>query len=190
MYHIRISNIYTLPEKIGVYVITHTPDNIHAEKYVGMTKNVYNRLLYGHLEKNIIYIDIYPTDNINMAQSLEKVLIKLIKPVTNIKHLYLSNKEEELMYKLIEDDKINRYIFENNIKIGYRNLKYIIGNEIKYNNYKEHNERMKSVQIEEEVHEMLKEKNKEFREENNYELPLGIIIGKVCRKYLKNMELM
>jgi len=49
---------------------------------------------------------------------------------------------------------------------------------------------MKSVQIEEEVHEMLKEKNKEFKEKNNYELPLGIIIGKVCRKHLKDMELL
>ena len=48
---------------------------------------------------------------------------------------------------------------------------------------------MKSVQIEEEVHEMLKEKNKQFKEKNNYELPLGIIVGKVCRKYLKDMEL-
>lgn len=48
---------------------------------------------------------------------------------------------------------------------------------------------MKSVQIEEEIHEMLKEKNKEFKEKNNYELPLGIIIGKVCRKHLKDTEL-
>lgn len=48
----------------------------------------------------------------------------------------------------------------------------------------------KSVHIEEEVHEMLKEKSREFKEKNNYELPLGIIIGKVCRKYLKNMELL
>jgi len=49
--------------------------------------------------------------------------------------------------------------------------------------------RMKSVQIEEEVHTMLVEKSKEFKKKNSYELPLGIIIGKVCRKYLKDMEL-
>ena len=29
----------------------------------------------------------------------------------------------------------------------------------------------------------------EFKEKNNYELPLGIIIGKVCKKYLKAIEL-
>ncbi len=49
---------------------------------------------------------------------------------------------------------------------------------------------MKSVQIEEEVHKMLKEKSDEFKEKNNYELPLGIIVGKVCRKYLKDMDLL
>ena len=48
---------------------------------------------------------------------------------------------------------------------------------------------MKTVQIEEEVHEMIKNKNREFKEKYNYELPLGIIIGKVCKKYLKDMEL-
>jgi len=48
---------------------------------------------------------------------------------------------------------------------------------------------MKTVQIESEVHEMLKDKNREFKEKNNYELPLGIIIGKICRKHLKDMEL-
>ncbi len=50
-------------------------------------------------------------------------------------------------------------------------------------------EETKSVQIEKEIHEMLKEKNKEFKQKNNYQLPLGIIIGKVCRKYLKDMNL-
>ncbi len=48
---------------------------------------------------------------------------------------------------------------------------------------------IKTVQLEKEIHEMLKEKNKEFKQKNNYQLPLGIIIGKVCRKYLKDMNL-
>ncbi len=49
--------------------------------------------------------------------------------------------------------------------------------------------KMKSLQIEEDIHEMLMDKNKEFKQKNNYELPLGIIAGKVIRKHINETDL-
>lgn len=40
IYHARVSNKWILPKCIGAYVITHTYDNIHAERYVGATTNL------------------------------------------------------------------------------------------------------------------------------------------------------
>ncbi len=50
----HITDVYnsSIPKRIGAYVITHTFDNIHAEKYVGSTKNLFKRM-HGHCNKEI-----------------------------------------------------------------------------------------------------------------------------------------
>lgn len=126
IYYTRISDLYvkSLPKRIGAYVITHTPDNIHAEKYVGSTKNLYNRM-YEHFNKEIICIDLYITDDIDLAESLERILMELIRPATNSVISPLSDKDNEIMKELLEDTNIKEQLSNNIIKIGYRYLKYI-----------------------------------------------------------------
>ena len=193
IWHKRLSNAHILPKKIGSYVIIHTHDNILAKKYVGSTNNLLNRMsahLCRDIIGNIIYIDIYVTEDIKTARSLEKILMKLIRPVTNVNIPPLSDTDKEIMKELLEDDNLKKHIADDNIKIGCRYLKCIIGNKIEHKKYIPRREGIKPVLIEEEIHEILKQKSKEFKEKNNYELPLGIIIGKVCRKYLKDIELL
>jgi len=126
----HITDVYnsSIPKRIGVYVITHTKDNIHAEKYVGSTKNLYNRM-HGHYNKKIIHIDLYITDDIEMAQSLVRILMELIEPATNINIPSLSDKDIEIMKELLEDTNIKECILNNITKIGYRYLRYITKNE-------------------------------------------------------------
>ncbi len=130
IYYERISDLYTLPKRIGAYVITHTTNNTHAEKYIGSTKNLYNRI-HNH-NKNIIYIDIYVTDDIDLAESLERVLIELTNPATNIQIPSLSYNDNELMKELLEVTNIKNHTLENTVRIGYRYLKYFNKKE-KYN---------------------------------------------------------
>lgn len=121
--HILGDNKYFIPEKMGVYVITHIVDRIYAEKYIGSTINLHDRM-YGHSNKEIMYVDIYITDSEFIARSLERILIHLIKPDTNTIVQPLTNEDKELMKdSLIED--ILRQHSNNIIKIGYRYLKYI-----------------------------------------------------------------
>ena len=120
-----------IPERVGVYVITHTPDNINAEKYVGSTTNLHKRM-GGHCNKNIIYVDLYVTDDINIAQSLERIFIELIKPATNVISLNLSETDREILYELDKDNNIREHIHNNIVKIGYRYLKYISHDEKVY----------------------------------------------------------
>jgi len=144
IHHARISNIYTLPERICAYVITHTPDNVHVEKYVGASNNLRNRM-YTHY-KNIIHIDLYVVDNIHIAESLERILIELIKPATNKIIPLVYEWDKDLMKELLENDKMKSYIFSNNTyKIGYRYLKYIICDKIEHNRYK-------SIHLEDNIH--------------------------------------
>jgi len=113
----------SIPKRIGAYVITHTFDNIYAEKYVGSTKNLYNRI-HGHCNKEMIYIDIFITDDILVAQSLERILMELIEPATNSIIYPLSDRDIELMNELL-DTNIKEHTSNNIVKIGYRYLKYI-----------------------------------------------------------------
>ena len=124
--YMHISNIYaqSIPKRIGAYVITHTYNNTHAEKYVGSTKNLYKRM-NNHHEKKIICIDLYITDNIELSESLERILMKLINPATNSIIPSLSDNDKELMKELLEDTNINEHALDNIVKIGCRYLKYI-----------------------------------------------------------------
>ena len=130
---VYVINEQSIPKRIGVYVITHTHDNIHAERYVGVTKNLYRRICH-HSNKEIIYIDLYITDDIDLAESLERILMELIKPATNRRFTPLSDKDKEIMKELLCDDILRNYISDNKIKIGCRYLKYIVNGE-DYNNW-------------------------------------------------------
>ena len=114
----------SIPKRIGTYVIVHTKDNIYAEKYIGSTKNLYNRMC-GHCDKEIIYIDLYITDDMLLAESLERILIYIIKPTSNTQNPQLINNDDELMKELLDCDNLKELIMNNTIKIGYRYLKYI-----------------------------------------------------------------
>ena len=131
--HLRMYNDiyeYMIPERIGTYVITHTINNIHVEKYVGATKSLYLRMhSQDHHTKKIMYVDLYITDDIDLAESLERILISLIKPATNKIMQSLSDKDMELMKELLEDTIIKEHVSEKIMKIGHRYLKYINGNE-------------------------------------------------------------
>ena len=131
--HERLYDIHLINQKICAYIITHIHDNI-AKKYVGSTENLSNRIYYGHHDKKLIYIDIFETDNIHFARSLEKILMNLIKPASNKKYQSLSDKEIDLNNDLLKNVLIKEHILENTIKVGYRYLKYINNNE-KNNNY-------------------------------------------------------
>ncbi len=122
----HISNLctYNIPKRIGAYVITHTYNNITAEKYVGSTKNLYKRMC-GHCNKEIICIDLFITDDIILAESLERILIDLIEPATNIQTLSLSNNDKYVMKELLENVEIKKFISNNMIKVGSRFLKYV-----------------------------------------------------------------
>lgn len=128
LYYERISNMCTrsLPKVTCAYVISHMIDESHIEKYVGSTKNIYNRM-HGHCNKNIIYIDLYITNDIEFAESLERVLIKLIFPSTNKLTYSLSDGEVELMNKLLDNDELKKCILDDTVKIKEKYLKCVIG---------------------------------------------------------------
>lgn len=113
-----------IPKTAGAYVITHTVDYIHAGRYIGSTKNLSNRIT-NHCNRDILYIDLYITNDIILAKSLEMILIKLMKPASNKIILPLSKDDKELMNGLLKDTNIKDYMSNNIVKIGYRYLKYI-----------------------------------------------------------------
>jgi len=118
--------IVSVPKRIGAYVITHTPDNIRAERYAGSTNNLYKRMNdLDHCNKNILYICMYITDDIILAQRLERIFMELVKPATNKILSPLSNDDRELMKELHEDIKFKEILSDNGIKIGCRYLKYV-----------------------------------------------------------------
>lgn len=108
----------------GTYIITHIVDN-HVEKYVGSTKDIRNRFnLYDHRNKNILYVDILITENLELMNSLERVLVHTLKPATNTVKYELTNKDKELMEELLENEIYER-LNEKEFRIGYRYLKYV-----------------------------------------------------------------
>lgn len=131
--HSRIySNIYEymIPKKIGAYVITHTFDNVNVKKYAGSTKNLHYRMhSQDHNTKKVIYVDLYMTNDIDLAESVERILINLIKPASNKLLPSLSDKDKEIMKELLEDNLIKEHLSEKIMKIGCRYLKYINGDE-------------------------------------------------------------
>ncbi len=169
----RITDInnQSIPKRIGTYVITHTYDNIHAERYVGSTKNLYNRL-NNHYNKDIVYIDLYITDDVEIANSLERVLIELINPATNIRIPSLSNKDRDLMIELLENPEIKKDIYNNTVKIGCRYLKYISGD------VKKSKKSLHQVQFNKNVHLFLIKKQSELYNITGKKLPIGEILEK------------
>jgi len=190
IYHARVSNIYTLPKRIGAYVITHSYDNIHAEKYVGATKNIFTRMTDHCLNKNILYIDLYVTDNIVLAESLERILIDLINPLTNVRIPSLSDRDEELMKKLSLDNKLKNYISENVVKIGCRYLNYVINNKAEYKNYKKEYKNYKkggkikgtTVYLDQEAHSLIIEKQLEIFKETNKRISIQKLVSDSIKK--------
>ncbi len=126
--HITDLHNSSIPKRIGAYVITHTFDNIHAEKYVGSTKNLFKRT-HEHCNKEIIHVDLYITDDIYLAECLERVLMELVNPATNKRMPSLSDNDKELMNELLEDTNIKEHLLNNIIKIGCRYLKYVTKDE-------------------------------------------------------------
>ncbi len=186
IYYTRIINLRTesIPKRIGAYIMTHTPDNVHAEKYIGSTRNLYNRM-HSHNDKKVIYIDIYITDNIELAHSLERILMELIRPATNIKISPLSDNDKVTMKELLEDTNIKDHTLDNIIKIGFRHLKYIIKNDIEYTN---NNENTKSIHLTEETHNLLIEKQKEIHNKTNINISLSKLANIILYNNLKNFE--
>lgn len=115
IYYARVLNLYSIPKREGVYVITHMPDNIHSERYVGSSSELYKRF-YGHTDKNIVYIDLYVTDNLHIARSLEKVVIELVKPETNNTKPPLLEEDRLLLKELIKTNKIKDVIIDDTCK--------------------------------------------------------------------------
>jgi len=155
--HVHKKYLKSIPERTGAYVICHTYDNICVEKYVGSTINLHKRI-YGHFDKNILYVDLYITDDIKLAESLERVLMKLIKPATNLKFLHLSDKDKDLIDDLLNDDISLNYILNKDIKIGYRYLKYIIrNNESNIKNKTPVKDKSKSIHLKDDMYLQLNE---------------------------------
>ncbi|MDD3474300.1 MAG: GIY-YIG nuclease family protein [Candidatus Dojkabacteria bacterium] len=158
IYHSRLNlNEYILPERCGAYIITHTTDN-HVEKYVGSTENLKKRMI-GHYNKDIMYIDILITDDVQLAYSLEKILIHTLRPITNSKTYKLNDNDEEIADKLIKEGLIEQ-LDDKEFKIGYRYLKYIITKE------KMHKETDSTTTIilDDDVHILVDKKRIEFKE--------------------------
>lgn len=185
--HYRTSDMCTIPDSIGSYVITHTSDNIHAEKYVGSTKYLHSRIC-DHCDKNILYVDIYVIDNIDNARSLERILMNLIKPSSNKRILYLLDKDNTLMKEILENGEIKDYIFENTIRIGCRHLRYIIDNETEYNKHVKSTEEFKSLRttlpVFPEELAAIKEKQLELINKRGKILTLTEVVSEVVRKGL------
>lgn len=137
--HLNYPLLKNIPCWICTYIITHTPDNIHAEKYVGSTDNMRRRLAE-HNTKNIISVDLYTTYSTEMTQSLERLLIKLIKPASNIITYPLDFRDQSIGWELDREENhdLKLSMFNNTVKIGYRYLKYINKDEklLKFSNDK------------------------------------------------------
>lgn len=173
--YIRIYDIHMLPNKIGAYVITHTYDNINAEKYVGSTENFCNRV-NSHYKKRVIYIDLFVTNDIHLAKSLEKVLIKLIRPFTNIKTPSLSDEDKELMKELLENTEIQKYILEKHVKTGYRYLNYNIGENIKEKG------KGTTVYLGNESYKLIMNKRFEIFKSNGKNIPIQDLVSQYIKK--------
>lgn len=156
-----------IPKRTGVYIITHSYDNIHSEKYVGLSKNLYNRMS-GHLDKNILCVDLYITDSEELSKRLECVLLNLIIPASNIIIPPLQDKDKYLMIEVLENIEFKNLILNNISKIGCRYLKYVSG----CNKRLKHVPKMKTLKISDELHKIITDKIEEVR--NRYGLSFTI----------------
>jgi len=121
-------NLNTQTSIIGAYVITHNLDNIHAEKYVGSTRNL-NKRISGHkFNKEIIYVEFYEINDIYISRSIERILMNLIKPNTNINISCLNKYDTKLMNLLLENYELRKRMTNNSARIGYRYLNVIKNN--------------------------------------------------------------
>lgn len=158
--HITDVHNSPIPKRIGAYVITHTFDNIHAEIYVGSTKNLFRRMSghwSGNKIGNIIYVTLYVTDDISLAQSLERILMELINPATNRRIQSLSDNDIKVMNELLRDTDIKKYTSNNIVKVGCRHLKYVNDDKGVHNPNRTH-----SLYIPEKIHKLIIKKQSEL----------------------------
>lgn len=47
---------------------------------------------------------------------------------------------------------------------------------------------MKTLNVEDDVHQLLIKKNEEFKQKNHFELPLGIMVGMIVKKYIYEVD--
>ena len=185
--YIHISNIFkqSIPTRTGAYIITHTHDNIHVEKYVGSSKNLHQRMC-NHNKKIIMNIDLYVTDDINVARSLEIIIMKLIMPSTNIIINTLSDKDKELMKKILEDTKLKEQILNTNIKIGYRHLKLIDAHN-KYEIERKIINKAGAIPLSNELIELVKNRQLKMSNEKGKVVTLTEVSNEIVKKGLESM---
>jgi len=181
IHHERVYDKYSISKRTGSYVITHAHDNIHVEKYVGAAKNMYDRMLWHSRNKNVIYIDIYVTNDIELAQSLERVLMKLIKPATNLTSLPLSDKDKEIMNELLCNDKQKNIISENIIKKGCRYLSYVINDKVLHEKHK-HEPRPTVVLLDNETYGLIIRKRYEIFKMTGNNIPIQKLVSDSIKK--------
>ncbi len=186
--YVHILDVYNsvIPKRIGAYIITHSYDNIHAERYVGSTRNLFSRMS-AHWSKNkignMIYIDIYVTDDISLAQSLERILMELIEPATNRRIAPLSDDDNKIMSELLRDTKLKECVSNNVVKIGYRYLKYVNGDNGIFNP-----NRTCSLHISDDIHRILIRKQAELFNIEGKKRTLSEIVEKSIRKGINLMK--
>ena len=190
IYYEHISNFctQTIPKRIGAYVITHTFDNIHAEKYVGSTKNLYNRIC-GHYDKVTIYIDLYITDDIYLAECLERVLMELINPATNKRISSLSDNDKELMNELLEDTDIKEHLSNNIIKIGCRYLK-CVNRKIILGEHRTLSKKWKILRINDETHKTITNKIEELETQYGVHVTIESLVGSILMEGIKGYDIL
>ena len=181
IHHERVYDEHLTPERTGAYVITHSHDKMHVEKYVGATKNIRKRMFWHSGNKNIIYVDVYLTNNLDIAQRLERILMKLIEPATNLVHLSLSDKDTEIMNELLKDDVIKECILENTIKVGCRYLSYVIADKLLHENHK-HKPRPTTVLLDTEAYSLIYRKRYEIFKMKGNSIPIQKLVSESVKK--------
>ncbi len=177
--YLHIPDVYNhlIPEEIGAYVITHTWDNVYAQKYIGSSNNLHRRI-GEHWNKNIIFVDLYITDDLDLARSLERILTELIIPITNISVQSLYKEDKEIMNALLKSSNILQYTSNNIVKIGCRYLKCIIG-------YKREQRmcenKIKTINVNGDIHKLIKDKIKEIKNQYGLDVTIESIVDSILR---------
>ncbi len=185
--YLHIPDVYNhlIPEEIGAYVITHTWDNVYAQKYIGSSNNLHRRI-GEHWNKNIIFADLYITDDLYMARSLERILTELIIPITNISVQSLYKEDKEIMNALLKNSNILQYTTNNVVKIGCRYLKCIIGCKREPRMCEN---KIKTLRIKDDVHELIISKIDELKEQYGLDVTIESIVDSILRNGVPNYDI-